>query len=371
MARPRRIRPRMLAPSRILRTTPARAGGGREREDLVEHAWEMIRHGSKSFAAASMLFDAVAREQAWLLYAWCRRCDDIADGQILGGEQRAAPAQNDERSSPERRIMAIRLLTARAFEGLPTADAAFDAFGLVAREVGLTPEMAEDVIGGFALDAEGWRPKTERDLAIYCYHVAGAVGVMMARIMGVHRDDAWMLDRACDLGIAFQLANIARDMAEDDAAGRCYIPIDWLVEEDIEPGQQMKPHHRQEMADIAKRLIDRMESHLAAARLGAARLPFRRRWAVLAAANIYGEIGREVVARGRRAWDNRVVISRWGKARLVLRALREAFDRDPPEPDPMPEWTRGDILIEVRMNAPIPPPPMGPLPEEEVSDRYD
>lgn len=364
MARPRRIVPRMLAPSRILRTTPAQAGGGREREDLLDHAWEMIRTGSKSFAAASRLFDEPAREQVWLLYAWCRRCDDIADGQDLGGKL-------GEMADAERRITAIRLLTERAFQGLPTADAAFDAFGLVAREVGITREMAEDVIGGFALDAEGWRPRNEADLARYCYHVAGAVGVMMARIMGVDRDDAWMLDRACDLGLAFQLANIARDMAEDADAGRCYIPMEWLAEEDIEPGQEMKPHHRQEMADIAKRLIARMEMHEAAARLGAGKLPFRRRWAVLAAANIYGAIGREVVARGPRAWDRRVVIGRIEKLRHVVRAFWEALRNKPEEPAAMPEWNRGDLLIEVRMNAPIPPPPMDPLPEEVPSDRYD
>lgn len=368
MARPRRIAPRMLAPSRILRETPARAGGGREREDLIAAAWDMIRDGSKSFAAASRLFDPAAREQAWLLYAWCRRCDDIADGQELG---RPGASTLSEEEGAERRITAIRLLTERAFEGLPTADTAFDAFGLVAREVGITPDMAEDVIGGFQLDAEGWRPRNETDLARYCYHVAGAVGVMMARIMGVAKDDAWMLDRACDLGLAFQLANIARDLAEDADAGRCYIPMDWLAEEDIEPGQEMKPHHRGEMAAIAKRLVERMETHEAAARLGAAQLPFRRRWAVLSAANIYGAIGREVVARGPRAWDNRVVIGKPAKAKLIARAAWEALRNRPEQPATMPEWNRGDILIEVRMNAPIPPPDMGPLPETEISDRYD
>jgi phytoene synthase len=354
----------MLAPSRILRTTPARAGGGREREDLIEQAEESIRAGSRSFYAASLLFEPGIREQAWLLYAWCRRCDDLADVQHGGGAL-------GEQHGAERRIMAIRLLTERAFEGLPTADAAFDAFGLVAREVGITPEMAEDVIGGFALDAEGWRPRTERELMVYCYHVAGAVGVMMARIMGV-RDDSWMLDRACDLGLAFQLANIARDLKEDDAAGRCYIPTEWLVEEDIEPGQEMKPHHRQEMADIAKRLVALMERHEAAARLGAARLPFRSRWAVLAAANIYGAIGREVAARGPNAWDSRVVISRGQKLRHVMRALWEALRNAEPEEAPeMPKWTRGELMIEARMRAPIPDPPMDPLPDEEPSDRYD
>ena len=356
MRRPRRIVPRMLAPSRILRETPAQAGGGRDREDLIDYAEHSISKGSKSFSFASRLFDRDTREKAWLLYAWCRRCDDLADDQDHGGTL-------GEEEGAERRLTAIRLLTERAFEGLPTADPAFDAFGLVARECGLTREMAEDVIMGFELDATGWRPRNEADLARYCYHVAGAVGVMMAVVMGVDREDSWMLDRACDLGLAFQLANIARDLDEDDKADRCYLPIEWLVEEDIEPGQQMKPHHRQELADMAARLIRRMEKHEAMARLGAAKLAFRQRWAVLAAARIYGAIGRRVVELGPKAWDHRVVIGRIEKLRHVAAAFAEAVKNKPAEPAEPPTWTRGDILIDVRMSQPIPPPPMEPLPE--------
>ena len=85
MARTRRIVPRMLAPSSIMRTTPAQAGGGREREDLIDYAEHAIAKGSKSFALASRLFDRATREKVWLLYAWCRRCDDLADAQELGG----------------------------------------------------------------------------------------------------------------------------------------------------------------------------------------------------------------------------------------------------------------------------------------------
>ncbi len=354
MRRPRRIVPRMLAPSTILRATPLQAGGGREREDLLDYAERAIGKGSKSFALASRLFDSATRDKVWLLYAWCRRCDDLADAQELGGEL-------GEQEGAERRITAIRLLTERAFQGLPTADPAFDAFGLVARECGLTREMAEDVIMGFELDAVGWRPRSEADLARYCYHVAGAVGVMMAVVMGVDRNDSWMLDRACDLGFAFQLANIARDFDEDDKADRSYLPIEWLVEEDIEPGQQMKPHHRQELADMAARLIRRMEKHEAWARLGAARLPFRSRWAVLAAARIYGAIGRRVVELGPNAWDHRVVIGRREKLRHVSAALWEAIRNKPEEPAEPPAWNRGDILIDVRMAGPIAPPSMEPL----------
>ncbi|MEW4449048.1 phytoene/squalene synthase family protein [Qipengyuania sp. JC766] len=312
----------------------------------------MIAEGSKSFALASKLFDPLTRERVWMLYAWCRRCDDIADGQVLGGEL-------GERSEPEGRVKAIRVLTKRALDGEPTADIAFDAFGQVASECGITMQMADDVIAGFELDAADWRPRTSADLARYCYHVAGAVGVMMARVMGVSPEDSAVLDRACDLGIAFQLANIARDMDEDDRGGRCYVPQEWLAEEDIEPGQLMKPHHRWEAADMAERLVLRMEKHADAARMGAALLPFRSRWAVLAATNIYTEIGQEVRRRGTRAWDRRVVISKAKKLALTARAFVQAVRNKPRPPEEWPEWERQDILIDVRMTGPIaePPPP--------------
>jgi phytoene synthase len=72
----------------------------------------------------------------------------------------------------------------------------------------------------------------------YCYHVAGAVGCLMAVLMGVSPEDEDTLGRASDLGIAFQLANIARDLADDDSIGRCYLPEEWLAGQDIPPGQQ-------------------------------------------------------------------------------------------------------------------------------------
>ncbi|WP_086437769.1 phytoene/squalene synthase family protein [Altererythrobacter xiamenensis] len=329
-------RARLLAPSRIMRHTIRNAGGGRRRGPLVEKSWDIIAEGSKSFAAASMLFDRRTRERVWMLYAWCRRCDDIADGQVMGGEL-------GDQTGLEGKIKGIRILTQAALDGQPTADLAFDAFGQVAAETGLTYADAEEVIEGFQLDAEDWRPRTEEDLMRYCYHVAGAVGIMMAIVMGVPRDDTATLDRACDLGLAFQLANIARDITEDDAAGRCYLPMEWLAEQDIEPGQHTKPHHRQELADMAAKLIRRMELHETYARIGASKLRFRQRWAVLSAANIYGAIGREVRDLGTEAWNHRVYTTRPQKLRHVIAAFWEALANRPPAPPMEPRWTRSDL----------------------------
>ncbi len=358
MRPPGRIKPRPLVSSAILRSTPSQAGGGRERDDLVALAKSSIARGSKSFAAASLLFDQRTRERAHLLYAWCRRCDDIADGQEFGGTLKLAD------SAAQDRVAAIRILTARALAGQPTADPAFDALGLVAAECGLTQDLTDDVLDGFALDAAGWRPRTEADMMRYCYHVAGAVGVMMARVMGVAKDDHDTLDRACDLGLAFQLNNIARDVWEDDAAGRCYLPEEWLVEADIPPGQHMKPRFREPLVGLVVRMLDMAEAHEAAARVGATRLAYRQRWAVLAAANIYGAIGREVRTRGAQAWDHRVHTGALAKARHVARAAVEAL-RGAPPPEPWPRWTRGDLMVIARMHQPPAPLPMTPLREEE------
>ncbi len=267
---------------------------------------------------ASKLFAPETRERAWLLYSWCRKCDDIADGQDHGG---ALSRVED----PEARLAYLRERTEQALAGEKTGDPAFDALALVAAECHIPSEWPRDLIQGFAMDAEGFSPRNEAELLKYCYHVAGVVGLMMACIMGVSPEDEETLARANDLGLAFQLANIARDISEDADAGRCYIPAEWLADQGIPPGEHMKTHHRPAMAQITARMAEMAAGYEASARIGARRLPFRSRWAVLAAAGIYGDIAREVAKRGAAAWDHRVVTSKAAKLGWVARAFVQAI----------------------------------------------
>jgi phytoene synthase len=312
------------------------------RPALVDSARQSIVRGSKSFAAASRLFDHTTRERVWLLYAWCRACDDIADAQDHGGELGG-------QSGADKRLATMRALTARALAGEDTCLPAFDALGVLARETGLTQAMADAVIAGFALDAAAWRPASEADTLRYCYHVAGAVGVMMAVVMGVSANDEETLDRACDLGIAFQLANIARDVAEDDAAGRCYLPGDWLGEAGIAPDEAMAPVHRPAVADIVARLCALERGYEASARVGARRLAFRQRWAVLSAAGIYGAIARKAERLGEKALEGRIATSRAAKLRLVMRALCQALL--PPRRADHPALSRRELAALAAENA--------------------
>lgn len=227
--------------------------------------------------------------------------------------------------NPEERLAYLRDMTEQALAGKATGVPAFDALALVVAECGIPHQWPRDLIQGFAMDAAGFSPRNEADLLTYCYHVAGVVGLMMACLMGVRADDTDTLGRANDLGLAFQLANIARDVSEDADAGRCYTPMDWLAEADIAPGEHMKTHSRPAMAKIAQRMAHMAAGYEASARIGARRLPFRCRWAVLAAAGIYGDIAREVARRGASAWDHRVVTSKAAKAGWVARALLQAL----------------------------------------------
>jgi 15-cis-phytoene synthase len=285
---------------------------------LITAARETIEKGSKSFALASKLFAPDVRERAWMLYAWCRICDDIADGQDHGGA--LSKVEN-----PHERLAYLRDMTERALAGEITGHAAFDALGLVVRETNMPHQWPRDLIQGFAMDADDFSPRTKEDMLTYCYHVAGVVGLMMAVIMGVSPDDEDTLKRANDLGLAFQIANILRDVSEDADAGRCYVPTTMLARADIPMGEHMKRPYRVAMAKVAKEMGAMAAEYEASARIGAARLPFRSRWAVLAAAGIYGGIAREVVKREAEAWDHRVVTSKAAKLGWVARAGVQAL----------------------------------------------
>ena len=290
------------------------------RAAIVATAGESIARGSRSFAAASRLFDRKTRERAWLLYGWCRRADDLADAQDHGHGQHAV-------ADPGERIEAIRVRTEAALAGEWVGDAGFDALRIFMAETGAPEALVRDVMAGFALDAEGWKPASEADLFRYCYHVAGAVGCLMAVAMGVSPDNEAVLDRACDLGIAFQLGNIARDMAEDEAAGRCYLPPEWLAEGRVA---------------AAAKLAERAGAYAASGRAGTPALGLRSSWAVLAAAGIYGDIARHVAERGEAAWDERISTSALDKLHWIARAAGQALNRKTLYPDVPREnlWTR-------------------------------
>ncbi len=306
-------------------------------DPVLDQARASIAVGSKSFALASKLFAPAERDLATLLYAWCRHCDDVVDGQASGH------GSIDRDGTPAERLARLDADTRAALAGTPPPEMPFEALARVVAATNMPHRYPLDLIEGFRIDVEERPFRTFDDTLTYCYHVAGCVGVMMAIVMGVQPDDRATLDRASDLGLAFQLNNIARDVVEDAMNRRRYIPDDWLANVRLEPASFAFPPNRRQLSRLVARLVNAAEDYEASARFGTAALPMRAAWAVLAAAKIYGDIGRRVRDGGAEALEGRVVTSRAQKLAAVAAALPQALSRKSRWPRPGPSrdglWT--------------------------------
>ena len=281
------------------------------KSDLVAQRSRIaIERGSKSFALASHLFDSETRESAHLLYAWCRYCDDVIDGQELGFR-----AEELGMAARRMRLKDLEDKTRRAMGGDPTDDPIFVALARVVSRHRIPERHPLELLEGFAMDVDEHVYARLDDTLRYCYHVAGVVGVMMGYIMGVR--DAATLNRASDLGIALQLTNIARDVPEDARIGRVYLPADWLAEAGLVPNDVLQPEARSALCRVVERLLAEADRYYASGRAGITRLPLRSAWAVATAAAVYGDIGRVVRERGRRAWDERAMVGKGRKLWLA------------------------------------------------------
>ncbi|MEO0398523.1 MAG: phytoene/squalene synthase family protein [Pseudomonadota bacterium] len=287
---------------------------------LKDYSRAAIADGSKSFALASHFFDAPMRDDAQMLYAWCRYCDDVIDGQTLGADAPDAAMTPAERA---RRLDGLKSMTRDALNGGPCTEPAFEAFRHVALKHRLPDSYPLDLLDGFAHDVTPRLYLSMDDLLTYCYGVAGVVGVMMAIVMGVDRDDVETLDRACDLGLAFQLTNICRDIMDDAAAGRVYLPQDVLAEEGLsaEPSVLLSPENKDAVWRAAVRQLRVADAYYESATEGVRRLPTRAAAAIAAARNIYRAIGARLRAGGPEAWRGRVYVAKRRKMMLALAGI--------------------------------------------------
>lgn len=275
---------------------------------------EIMRVGSKSFSLAAMLFPNNLRVSARLLYSWCRYCDDQVD--IAAGPEAKAL-----------RVQSLYAETKSALRGDPQTDLIFRAFQAVALKHQIPSEYALDLVRGMEMDVHNQQYEEFPELEKYCYHVAGTVGLMMVYIMGV--SDKKALAHAVDLGVAMQLTNISRDIVEDAALGRCYLPLSWVRAEGLTVAELSLPENRKIAAKLVAQLLEHTERYYVSGKRGMKYLPLRAAIAVAVAANVYREIGRLVISRGERAWDKRAVVSMPRKIFLVFQGILEVLSTIP------------------------------------------
>lgn len=264
----------------------------------------ILRAGSKSFAAAAMLLPARVREPATALYAFCRLADDAVD---LGGDSAATLAHLHER-------------LALVYAGQPAPQPVDRSFASVVAQFGIPQQILQALIEGFEWDAAGRSYETLEEVEAYGVRVAGTVGMMMAMLMGVRH--ATGLARACDLGIAMQLTNIARDVGEDARAGRLYLPRQWLREAGIEPQAFLQaPVFSPALGCVVERLLEAAAMLYQRGKAGIAALPVDCRPAIHGARLIYSGIGHQIAAAGFDSVNRRARVSSQRKVALLAQAM--------------------------------------------------
>jgi len=265
---------------------------------------EAIRQGSKTFFAASLVLPAAVREPAYGLYAFCRLSDDAVD--LDGGCPQAVERLRDRLD--------------RVCQGRPLPVAADRAMADLMRRYAIPRAVPDALLEGLAWDTQDRRYETLEELFDYAARVAGTVGVMMTLLMGVRSADA--LARACDLGVAMQLTNIARDVGEEARKGRLYLPRVWMRDAGLDPDAFIaNPVMSDELKSVIARLLAVADSLYARARSGVAYLPLACRPAILAAGLIYAEIGRALEALSHDSVSHRAHVPGARKAQLLGKAV--------------------------------------------------
>lgn len=278
----------------------------------VDSCRKMITVGSKSFSLAARVFGTEEREAAFLLYGWCRFCDDTVDGR-----------PNDPVSEKELRLKWLQEQTFAAYDGGTLEHDVFLALRQISRAFHIPRYYPLELLEGMAMDLRKESYPDFAKLALYSFRVAGTVGLMMSHVMGV--SDGKALQHAVDLGIAMQLTNIARDVAEDARMGRVYLPSDWLAEAGVTPEDVLRGAKRDQIFVVIRRLLIQAEQYYRSGDQGLRYLKFRPACAVASARRVYSEIGNEILRRNKLSWDERIWIRTPRKLWAMAHGIWEVF----------------------------------------------
>lgn len=307
----------------------------RVRPDDLEHCRALLARGSKSFSLAARLLPRPVRERTTVLYAFCRVSDDRID---------------DDPSASLATLDVMRERLELAYRGRPYNDDRVDRalVGLL-EDTPIPKALPMALLEGMEWDLRGRRYDSLDDLEAYAARVAGTVGAMMTMIMSSSYDSSAsmtseVLARACDLGVAMQLTNIARDVGEDARRGRVYLPLDWLHAERVDVASWLlDPQPTDSVRAVVQRILRSADELYERADHGVAMLPRPCRTAIRAARLIYSDIGRSIQRVGFDSVTRRNRVSTARKLWLLLRSIGAVWAR--PTPLGAPPLTATQALV--------------------------
>jgi len=264
------------------------------------HCEAITRFHSRTFYLAASLLPRNQRRAVHALYAFCRVSDDLVD-------------RAGEDGCPEEALNAWRR---RALASHPPADDQVALAWADTRARYCIPlQYAEQLIEGVAYDLRVKRYHTFDDLAVYAYGVASTVGLMAMHIVGFAGER--VIPYAVKLGIALQMTNILRDVAEDWQAGRLYLPLEELIDIGLSESDIACGRMTDRWRDFMRFQIERARCLYAESMPGIAFLDPTGRFAIAAAAELYRGILDDIEANDWDIFTRRAYVSRWGKARRL------------------------------------------------------
>jgi phytoene synthase len=278
-------------------------------ERAYQHCVAVTREHSKTFYMASALMPPAKRRAVRALYAFCRVSDDLVDhpGPVESTEERLALLEDwRKRALGER---AGRTLSADDNDPVALAWADTRArFGIPIR-------YAHQLIDGVAKDIHTTRYATFDELAEYSYGVASTVGLMSMHISGFAGREA--IPYAVKLGVALQLTNILRDVGEDWANGRLYLPQDELAAHGLDEGDIAAGQVDDRWRALMRFQIERNRRLYVEALPGIGMLHAEGRFAIAAAGELYRGILDDIEANDYQVFARRAHLTGWGKLRRL------------------------------------------------------
>ncbi len=271
-----------------------------------EYCQQKTVQSGSSFYYSFLFLPPERRRAITALYAFCREVDDVVDEVTDPAVARA-------------KLAWWRTETAAIFNGAPKHPVALALVPLV-REFGLPEANLQTVIDGMAIDLEQTRYLDFATLELYCHRVAGVVGLMSARIFGY--TDPATLDYARDLGIAFQLTNICRDVGEDARRGRVYLPQEDLTRFGVAPSSLLRAEYTAPFKELMAFEVERARAWYARAlaQLPAADRRAQRTGLIMAA--IYQTVLEEIARDGYRVLDRRTSLTPLRKLYIAWKTSR-------------------------------------------------
>ncbi len=267
-----------------------------------QYCEDRTKQSGSSFYYSFMFLPKEKRRAITALYAFCREVDDVVD-------------ECSDASVTRTTLTWWRMQVADIYDGKPQHPVA-QALVPIVKQFNMAQEHLQEIIDGMEMDLDMPRYPDFKSLQLYCYRVASVVGLLAAEIFGY--TDRQTQKYAHDLGIAFQLTNIIRDVGEDARRGRIYIPMDELKQFDVPASDILNANETEDFQKLMAFQIERAQRYYqqALAQLPAVDRKSQRTGLIMAA--IYRATLDEVVSDGCHVLKERVSLTPLYKLRLAF-----------------------------------------------------